>query len=141
MLLDRQLPDGGCNYGNTSVIGTVLRPHPQPTGLALLALANEPSARSHIARSVAYLSRAIDRDTTTVSLCWALLGLAANGAMPEAGTDWLKQAFYRVQQQDRSPYKFALIALAAQGEKSPLVTLPARAKVEKGLARDLASES
>ncbi|HEX7450061.1 MAG TPA: hypothetical protein VF306_21050, partial [Pirellulales bacterium] len=27
LLLDRLLPQGGCNYGNTSVFGRVLRPH------------------------------------------------------------------------------------------------------------------
>ncbi len=41
LLIDRLLPDGGCNYGNTVVMDQVLRPHLQPTGLAMLALAGE----------------------------------------------------------------------------------------------------
>ena len=32
LLLDRLLPSGGCNYGNTTVLGQMLRPHVQPSG-------------------------------------------------------------------------------------------------------------
>src|SRR5947199_2316553 len=41
VLIDRQLPDGGLNYGNTEVLGQFIRPHIEPTGIALLALAGE----------------------------------------------------------------------------------------------------
>ncbi|MDX1963195.1 MAG: hypothetical protein SFX18_08575 [Pirellulales bacterium] len=41
VLFDRILPAGGCNYGNTVVLGQELRAHVQPTGLLLLALAHE----------------------------------------------------------------------------------------------------
>jgi hypothetical protein len=124
LLLDRQLPQGGCNYGNTLVLGTTLRPHPQPTGVAILALADELGARDAITGSMAYLRRAIGPDATTVSLCWSLMGSSACGERPGAADAWLERAFRRVQQQDRSPYKYALIALATQAEKCPLVTLP-----------------
>ena len=33
LLVDRLLPDGGCNYGNTTVLGQKLLPHIEPTGL------------------------------------------------------------------------------------------------------------
>ena len=39
MILDRALTQGGWNYGNKSVFGKTLRPHPGPTGMALVALA------------------------------------------------------------------------------------------------------
>src|SRR5207302_5660581 len=39
LLIDRLLVGGGCNYGNTVVMDQGLRPHLQPTGLAMLALA------------------------------------------------------------------------------------------------------
>jgi hypothetical protein len=32
VLIDRQLPGGGLNYGNTFVLGQLIRPHIQPTG-------------------------------------------------------------------------------------------------------------
>ena len=38
LLHDRLFSDGGCNYGNTVVLGQELRPHLQPTAIALLAL-------------------------------------------------------------------------------------------------------
>ncbi len=41
LLRDRQLATGGWNYGNTTVFGQALRPHPVPTGLSVLALCGE----------------------------------------------------------------------------------------------------
>jgi len=41
LMLDRILPGGGCNYGNTIVLDQLLRPHIQPTGIVLLALAGD----------------------------------------------------------------------------------------------------
>ena len=51
VLLDRQLPGGGLNYGNTYVLGQLMRPHVQPTGIALLALAGEADASGRIAKT------------------------------------------------------------------------------------------
>ena len=55
LLVDRLLPTGGCNYGNTTVLGQQLRPHLAPTGLVLLSLAGEQINDSRIAKSLAYL--------------------------------------------------------------------------------------
>jgi hypothetical protein len=115
LLVDRQLPAGGCNYGNTQVLGQMLRPHVQPTGIALVALAGEEDASGRVARSIAWLRRSIGQQTTTASLCWGLLGLAAHGvAVPQAG-DWLAAAHDRTAAQGNSPHKLALLALAAKG--------------------------
>jgi hypothetical protein len=115
MLIDRQLPDGGCNYGNTSVLGQMLRPHVQPTGVALLALAGEDDPSGRIEKSVTWLRQAIGPRTTAASLGWALLALRAHGALPDQADDWLVAAHRRVQGHDRSPHKLALLALAAKG--------------------------
>ncbi|MEX2176006.1 MAG: hypothetical protein WD872_16710 [Pirellulaceae bacterium] len=115
LLIDRQLPGGGCNYGNTTVLGQLLRPLVQPTGIALIALAGEDDPSGRTARSVAWLQRAIGPGTTAASLAWALVGLAAHGvSLPQAG-DWLGIAHARVMRHDRSPHKLALLALAAKG--------------------------
>ena len=117
LLLDRQLPSGGCNYGNTSVLGQMLRPHVQPTGIALLALAKEQDQGSRIAKSVAWLRIALSEATTPTSLAWGLLGLAAHGvAMPNA-PKWLEAAARQVQIHDGSPYKLALLTLASAGPR------------------------
>ncbi len=125
VLLDRQLSQGGCNYGNTMVMGNLLRPHVQPTGISLLGLVGERDGRERIDRTLRYLEQKIGPDTTTSSLAWALIGLAAHGRYPERAEEWLETAYRRTERRGRSPYKLALLALAALGDKSPLVTLPA----------------
>ena len=115
LLIDRQLPGGGCNYGNTFVLGQLLRPHVQPTGIALLALAGEADASGRIAKSVAWLRRSIGPETTPLSLAWALLGLRAHGVDAAAGRRVARRAHARASASDRSPHKLALLALAAKG--------------------------
>lgn len=115
LLIDRQLPEGGCNYGNTMVLGQTLRPHVQPTGLTLLALAGESDPSGRIAKSQAWLAPAIGPKTTPVSLAWGLLGLAAQGQPHPEAESWLSAAGERVLARDRSPHKLALLALAAKG--------------------------
>jgi hypothetical protein len=112
VLLDRQLPGGGLNYGNTYVLGQLIRPHVQPTGIALLALAREPNVEPQIAKSLAWLRRSIGPETTPQSLAWALLGLRAHGIELPEGAAWLAAGASRVRRGDRSPYKLALLALA-----------------------------
>ena len=115
LLLDRQLPSGGCNYGNTMVLGQMLRPHVQPTGIALLALAGEQDQGNRIAKSVAWLRKALTKETTPASLAWGLLGLAAHGVTVTNASNWLKAAAKHVKSHDDSPHKLALLALAAAG--------------------------
>ncbi|MCY2987911.1 MAG: hypothetical protein NTY19_08630 [Planctomycetota bacterium] len=123
LLLDRQLPQGGCNYGNTVVMGNTLRPHVQPTGIALLGLLGEPTGGERVERALRYLEQTVNEATTTMSLCWALLGLTAHGRRPALADAWLERAFRRTAERDHSPYKYALIALATLGDKAPLITL------------------
>lgn len=141
LLVDRLLPAGGCNYGNTVVLGQTLRPHVQPTGLAMLALAgedhkpdaqarenavspNNPVPRLHfglVERSLAYLQRSLLPPVTATSLAWALLGLRAHGIESPNAADLLAAAHRRVQAHDRSPQKLALLALAAQADSLALL--------------------
>ena len=115
VLIDRQLPGGGLNYGNSYVLGQLIRPHVQPTGIGLLALAGEQDPNGRIAKSVAWLRRSIGPQTTPTSLAWAILGLAAHSAKLPTDDDWLASAAERVKTRDNSPYKLALLALAAKG--------------------------
>jgi hypothetical protein len=115
VLIDRQLPGGGLNYGNTFVLGQLIRPHIQPTGIGLLALAGEEDPSGRIAKSLAWLRRSIGPQSTPTSLAWALLGLTANNARPPECDQWLEAAAHRVKRHDASPHKLALLALAAKG--------------------------
>jgi hypothetical protein len=85
MLLDRQLPHGGWNVGNTIIFGRELHPNPESTGAALTGLAGEVD-REKVSRSLDYLQGEVDRLRTPISLGWALLGLAAWGVWPSNGT-------------------------------------------------------
>jgi hypothetical protein len=127
LILDRQLPSGGCNYGNTVVLGQRLRPHVQPTGMALVALSGPHAPRedghhaerdaypgeARVAKSIAWLRRSIGPETTAASLAWAILGLKAHDAAPPESDELLANAAgtFRVP----SPHASALLALAAKG--------------------------
>jgi hypothetical protein len=83
MLLDRQLPQGGWNYGNTLVFNQELRPMPLSTGIVLNALKGQTSLAT-IQRSLTYLQARVTGVPTPRSLGWSLLGLGAWGARPES---------------------------------------------------------
>lgn len=127
LLTDRLLSGGGCNYGNTIVLGQELRPHVQPSGLAMLALAGESDVNGRIARTLDYLTTELSPSTTSASLAFGLLGLAAHGRLPANWLAWLEAAYRRTIARDAAAYPLALIALAAHGANSPLITLPATA--------------
>ncbi len=76
MILDRKLPAGGWNYGNTTVFNRELSPAPEHTGQALCALSGLVQ-HSEIAKSIDYLSKEISILQTPLSLCWGLFGLGA----------------------------------------------------------------
>jgi hypothetical protein len=121
LLVNRLLESGGCNYGNTVVFGQELRPHIEPTGMSLLALAAEDDPTGRIGRSIEYLERELPTIAATASLCYGLLGLSAHGAFPNQASDWLQAAAHRTLNRDPSGYKLALLALASMGEACPLI--------------------
>jgi hypothetical protein len=124
LLIDRLLPMGGCNYGNTTVLGQLLRPHVQPSGLALIALVGETDPSGRIALTIDYLQQTISAETTTASLSYALLGLAAQDATPPQADEWIAVALQRTIDRGGAPLQLALGALASLGRESPLITLP-----------------
>jgi hypothetical protein len=125
LLIDRQLPNGGCNYGNTIVLGQPLLAHVQPTGLAMMALADEGYDDSRTDKSLAYLERELGERTTTASMCYGLLGLAAHGRTRKQHRAWLRSAFDRTAQQGQSPHKLALLALALSSRRPFQAAVPA----------------
>ena len=122
LLLNRLLDEGGCNYGNTVVFGQTLRPHLEPTGVALLALQGESDPSGRLDRTIAFLQRELSAETTTASLCYGLLGLAAQNAFPADAQQWLDATAHRTLRREPSAYKLALLALAALGPDCPLVS-------------------
>jgi hypothetical protein len=121
LLIDRQLPSGGCNYGNTVVLGQTLRPHVQPTGIAMLALAGENDSSGRLEKSLTWLAWSLNTRTTAASLGWALQGLSAHGREVANADELLAAAAKRVGEHDKSPHKLALLALAAAGAKAGFI--------------------
>ena len=112
MLVDRLLPSGGANYGNTVVLGQELLPHVQPTGILTMALAGETIESERYGRTLDYLATAALEPTGTASLCYAILGLAANGRPVDHFTTWLGEAWQRAEK-GGGVYKRALVTMAA----------------------------
>ena len=77
MLIDRACPGGGWNAGNGVVYGAAVRPHPDDTAIALLALCNRPQDVA-VQTALNYLERTAPTLTTPWSLAWAILALAAH---------------------------------------------------------------
>ena len=121
VIMDRLLKIGGANYGNTEVFGQQLLPHVQPSGLALLALADqEPNGK--VRGAIEYLKRKVGQRTTPASLSWALMGLAAFGEAPKSSAQWLEKAASR---KLLSAHHAALLALAAMDAENPLIQMTA----------------
>lgn len=76
MLLQRQLPSGGWNFGNTVVFDSELPPLPDTTGMALCALAGEVEP-SLVQTSLNYLKQELPQMDSPAALGWGLLALKA----------------------------------------------------------------
>jgi hypothetical protein len=86
MLLERQLPSGGWNYGNTVVFDQELLPLPDTTGLALSALSGMAS-HNQVEKSLEYLQKTVKQTRTPFSLGWALSGLGDWCSRPAEGKE------------------------------------------------------
>lgn len=108
MLMDRQLPDGGWNYGNTVVYGQKLHPFIDTTGLALTALSGHV-AKEAITPSLFFLRSQVGKCRAPLSLGWALFGLGAWGEFPGEGHSWIEEALNN--QEKYGPYGTSLLSL------------------------------
>ena len=126
MLMDRQLPHGGWNCGNTIVFGHELRPAPESTGAALHALVGRVP-RAEVERSLNYLSNEVGRLRTPVALGWSLLALRSWDASPENGSDLIARSFKdqdRYGSYDTASLSLLLISmLSPEGLLSPAIRL------------------
>jgi hypothetical protein len=108
MIVDRQLPKGGWNYGNTLVFGQELHSMPGLTGIALQALA-EFVPKKQIEKSLIYLKTTVEKLYTPFALGWSLLGLSAWNERP---TNSQTLIFSSLERQKRcGPYDTSLLSL------------------------------
>lgn len=126
MMLDRQLPHGGWNYGNTFVYGKELHSMPESTGAALTGLAGLVK-REAVLSSLTYLEQEVARLRTPISLGWSLLGLAAWNQSPANAAPLAERCL--ANQERYGEYETSALcllilgALAAENDKSvPLLS-------------------
>lgn len=107
MILNRQLPSGGWNYGNTTVFGKELLPIPENSGQALCALSGI-TEEDAVTESLRYLKASIRSVKTPMALAWMLQGLALWSKLPE---DWDKWVIESLELQNRyGPYDTVLLS-------------------------------
>ncbi len=122
LLIDRLLPQGGCNYGNTSVFGRVLRPHLEPSGLTLVALAGESDDAQRIEKTLEYVQRSISPRASGVSLAYGLLGLTAHGRRPPQANQWIAEAATRA----KSSFTRRMNVLSPSEKRHDVIDSPLR---------------
>ena len=108
LLIDRQLPKGGWNYGNTIVYGNELHPMPGPTGIALQALAGLVP-RKQIEKSLNNLKTTVEKLYTPFALGWSLLGLSAWNERPAGAKELIRSSLER--QKRYGLYSTSLLSL------------------------------
>jgi hypothetical protein len=126
LLRDRAIPTGGWNYGNKRVFGTVLRPHPGPTGLALLALARSQGIDPTILASLEYLKTTLAQTRASVSLGWGILGLRAWQSAPDTVGRWLSEASAHSRLHDSSVGLSLLLLASAERSLELLFPQPSK---------------
>lgn len=119
LLVNRILPDGGCNYGNTFVLDQPIRPLAQPTGIAMLALAGQQTIGDGVAATLNYLESYLAGPVTTASASYALMALAAHGRSCDVGR--IRTSAQETLARHAGPAHLALALLAAKGRDSALV--------------------
>ncbi|WP_442481633.1 hypothetical protein [Aeoliella sp. SH292] len=124
LLVDRLLPAGGANYGNTIVLGQELLPHLQPSAIAMQALAGEELDDPRIERSLTYIEQQLAVPTGVTSLAHALMALAAWKRSPANFEELVAEALER-RGVWVSTYKLALLALAQMAcSQAPALSYP-----------------
>jgi len=133
LILDRALPHGGWNCGNTTVFGRELRPQPVPTAVSLLALAAQGDCFPAATRGVDYLRRAVAGLRAPISLGWSLLALRAHQAMPAGADTALERAFSECTGRLDPVRSLALLLLASRQESPKLLTSSDQSPAESHL--------
>lgn len=114
LLVDRLLPSGGANYGNTVVFDQELLEHPHSSGVVAWALAGEPVDDSRLEKTIQRLKLVAERPTGAASLAWAARGLAAHHQADAAIAEQVAHKLTQSVDKKAGLHKVALLTLAAQ---------------------------
>ena len=123
MLYNRACPVGGWNAGNGVVLGSPLKPHIDPTAIALLALKDKPE-HGTTQRAMDWLRMNIEGCRSPYSIAWALLALAVyEPHKVNSHIDLLKDHLSGADSLNTDTLSVVAIALGiAEGEPNPFDT-------------------
>jgi Prenyltransferase and squalene oxidase repeat len=118
-LYQRRCKEGGWNYGNSGVLGEMLRPFPLTTALVLMALQNQ-SGRPEVQASLRYLDRAASEEKSALAiaitcLCFDAYGLEKEQLFPLLVTLSESTQLFR----NAKTVALALMALQTREGKNP----------------------
>jgi hypothetical protein len=122
LLLDRQLPHGGWNFGNTLVYGSELLPSEEYVGVALTGLAGH-CEEAQVARSIAFIEERLVKIRTPLALAWGVLGLGAWGRRPAFADQAIAECLDRQAQVGAFDTTHLALLLLAGHCRGGLVTL------------------
>lgn len=114
LLVDRLLPSGGANYGNTVVLGQELLAHAHSSGVVVWALAGEGVDDLRLQRTIVHLKHVATRPTGAASLAWAARGLVAHHQADAVTAEQVANKLTQSVDKRVGLYKTALLTLAAQ---------------------------
>ena len=114
LILDRAIPGGGWNMGNSVVFSQTLRPQAGPTGIALLALrAAACEETPEVTTACEYLWTTLPTTRSAETLSWGLLGLKSWRPAPAEADRWLAESYENSISLASSPSRLAMLLLAA----------------------------
>lgn len=129
LLVDRQLPRGGANFGNTTVLGRQTRPHVLPSAMCVVAFHRVEPLPEPITRSAGYLRGELNRPLGAASLAWLIHALVASEG--DSTKDFeselaqpLCRAISRMQMTEPSAHRENLLLLAVRMRESLLLDIP-----------------
>ena len=91
MILDRQLPSGGWNYGNKIAFDKKLKPIPESTSHALASLSGLIE-KEQIQLSLEYLKKKVPNLRTPLALSWAIFGMSSWSNRPANFQEWILES-------------------------------------------------
>jgi hypothetical protein len=91
MILDRQLPSGGWNYGDKIIFDKTLKPIPESTGHALVSLTGLIE-KEQIQLSLEYLRIQISNLRTPLALTWAIFGMSTRSSKLANFREWILES-------------------------------------------------
>jgi hypothetical protein len=116
LLLDRQIPAGGWNYGNREVRGRELLPFGDTTALALIALCGHVPEEA-ISASLEFLKRTAETVESPYDLAWAVIGLEIYGIDASRAKDRLATVIDSIPSDEANCIHLAMAVIALSGKK------------------------